>query len=174
VERFKHSSDTLYLSTRIGLHSGFISLGSIGAMNRYEYRPIGDIVNTAARIENLNKYLRTRILVSEEVIHQIDDLITRKLGKFLLAGKAKTITVYELISRSEESDSLQKNLCKTFTEGLNAYEKQSWEDAIKAFYEVTKAYNDDGPSSFYLHLCEKYRINPPDEMWDGVVVLGTK
>jgi len=174
VERFKHSSDTLYLPTRIGLHSGFISLGSIGAMNRYEYRPIGDIVNTAARIENLNKYLGTRILVSEEVLHQIDDLITRKLGKFLLAGKAKTITVYELVSRSEESDSLQKNLCKTFTEGLNAYEKQSWEDAIKAFYEVTKTYNEDGPSSFYLHLCEKYRINPPDEMWDGVVVLGTK
>ena len=174
VELFKHSSDTLYLPTRIGLHSGFISLGSIGAMNRYEYRPIGDIVNTAAKIENLNKYLGTRILVSEEVLHQIDDLITRKLGKFLLAGKSRTITVYELISRSEESDLLQKNLCKTFTEGLNAYEKQSWEDAIKAFYEVTKTYNEDGPSAFYLHLCEKYRINPPDEMWDGVVVLRTK
>ena len=174
VELFKHSSDTLYLPTRIGLHSGFISLGSIGAMNRYEYRPIGDIVNTAARIENLNKYLGTRILVSEEVVHQIDDLITRKLGKFLLAGKSKTITVYELISRPEEYDSLQQNLCKTFTEGLNAYEKQSWEDAIKAFYEVTKTYNKDGPSAFYLHLCEKYKINPPGEMWDGVVVLRTK
>ena len=174
VEHFKHSSDTLYLPTRIGLHSGFISLGSIGAMNRYEYRPIGDIVNTTAKIENLNKYLGTRILVSEEVLHQIDDLITRKLGKFLLAGKSKAVTVYELISRLEESDLRQKSFCKTFTEGLDAYDKQSWEDAIKAFNEVTKTYKEDGPSAFYLHLCEKYRINPPDEMWDGVVILRTK
>jgi adenylate cyclase len=174
VELFKHSSDTLYLPTRIGLHSGFISLGSIGAMNRYEYRPIGDIVNTAARIENLNKYLGTRILVSEEVLHRIDDLITRKLGKFLLAGKSKAVTVYELISRLEESNAHLKNLCTIFTEGLDAYDKQSWEDAIKAFDEVTKTYKEDGPAMFYLHLCEKYRINPPDELWDGVVVLSTK
>ncbi len=174
VELFKHSSDTLYLPTRIGLHSGFISLGSIGAMNRYEYRPLGDIVNTSARIENLNKYLGTRILVSEEVLHRIDDLITRKLGKFLFAGKSKAVTVYELISRLEESNARQKNLCKIFTEGLDAYDKQSWEEAIKAFYEVTKTYKEDGPSTFYLHLCEKYKINPPGEMWDGVVVLRTK
>ncbi len=174
VELFKHSSDTLYLPTRIGLHSGFISLGSIGAMDRYEYRPLGDIVNTSARIENLNKYLGTRILVSEEVLHRIDDLMTRKLGKFLFAGKSKAVTVYELISRLEESNARQKNLCTIFTEGLDAYDKQSWEDAIKAFYEVKKIYKEDGPSTFYLHLCEKYRINPPDEMWDGVVVLRSK
>ena len=174
VELFKHSSDTLYLPTRIGLHSGFISLGSIGAMDRYEYRPLGDIVNTSARIENLNKYLGTRILVSEEVLHRIDDLMTRKLGKFLFVGKSKAVTVYELISRLEESNARQKNLCTIFTEGLDAYDKQSWEDAIKAFYEVKKIYKEDGPSTFYLHLCEKYRINPPDEMWDGVVVLRSK
>jgi len=156
------------------LHSGFISLGSVGAENRYEYRPLGDIVNTASRIENLNRYLGTRILVSEEVIHQINGLVTRKLGKFLLAGKSKPVTVYELISRSEEVYAHQKDLCAVFTEGLDAYEKQSWEDAIKAFDEVTKTHKEDGPSMFYLHLCEKYKFNPPDEMWDGVVVLHTK
>lgn len=174
VEMLKHSSDTLYLPTRIGLHSGYISLGSIGAMNRYEYRPLGDIVNTAARIESLNKYLGTRILVSEEVLDRIDELIKRKIGKFRLAGKSKAVTVYELISRLEESNELHKNLCTIFTEGLIAYEKQSWEEAIKAFGEVTKIYKEDGPSKFYLHLCEKYKNSPPSEKWDGVVVLKTK
>ncbi len=174
VEVFKHSPDTLYLPTRIGLHSGFISLGSIGAMNRYEYRPLGDIVNTAARIENLNKYLGTRILVSEEVLDRIEDLIARKLGKFLFVGKSKAVTIYELISRLDTSNAHQKNLCKIFTEGLSAYEMQSWDEAIKVFYEVTKTYKEDGPSKFYLHLCEKYKADPPGDMWDGVVVLNTK
>lgn len=174
VDMLKHSPDTLYLPTRIGLHSGFISLGNIGAMNRYEYRPLGDIVNTSARIENLNKYLGTQILVSEDVLYRIDDLITRKLGKFRFVGKSKAITVYELISRLEESDARQKNLCTVFNEGLDAYDKKSWEDAIKAFYEVIQTYKEDGPSKFYLHLCEKYRMNPPDEIWDGVVELKAK
>jgi len=174
VQQFKHYSDTLYFPTRIGLHSGFISLGSVGAIDRYEYRPLGDIVNTASRIENLNKYFGTRILASEEVLHRVDGLMTRKLGKFLLAGKTKAVTVYELISRLEEANAHQKNLCSIFSEGLGAYDKRSWEDAIKAFYEVTRTSKEDGPSTFYLHLCKKYKINPPAETWDGVVVLRTK
>jgi adenylate cyclase len=60
VHRFKESSDTMHLSTRIGLHSGHMSLGTIGAVGHYEYRPVGDIVNTASRIEGLNKYLGRR------------------------------------------------------------------------------------------------------------------
>ena len=113
-------------------------------------------------------------MASEEVLHRVDGLMTRKLGKFLLAGKTKAVTVYELISRLEEANAHQKNLCSIFSEGLGAYDKRSWEDAIKAFYEVTRTSKEDGPSTFYLHLCEKYKISPPGETWDGVVVLRTK
>ena len=174
MKKFKQDFDTLHLHTRIGLHSGYISLGSVGAINHYEYRPVGDIVNTASRIEKLNKYLDTRILVSEEVLQQIEGFLTRKLGEFIFVGKSKPVTVYELISRTEESIEQQRNLCAVFTEGLNAYYEQSWEEAIKAFYESAKIYQQDGPSTFYLHLCEKYKVNPPGEVWDGWVRLKNK
>lgn len=174
VQQFKQNSNTLLLPTRIGLHSGYISLGNVGAINHYEYLPTGDVVNTASRIENLNKHLGTWILVSEEVLHQIDGFLTRKLGEFIFVGKSKPVTVYELISRIEESSEQQRNLCAIFTEGLNVYYKQSWEEAIKAFYEVMKTYEQDGPSTFYLHLCENYRANPPGEEWDGLVSLRNK
>ena len=174
VQQFKQNSNTLLLPTRIGLHSGYISLGNVGAINHYEYLPTGDVVNTASRIENLNKNLGTWILVSEEVLHQIDGFLTRKLGEFIFVGKSKPVTVYELISRIEESSEQQRNLCAIFTEGLNVYYKQSWEEAIKAFYEVMKTYKQDGPSTFYLHLCENYRANPPGEEWDGLVSLRNK
>jgi adenylate cyclase len=174
VEQFRQNSDNLHLPTRIGMHSGFISLGSVGAMNRYEYRPVGDIVNTASRIENLNKYLGTQILVSQEVLQDIDGFLTRKLGEFIFVGKSNPVTVYELISQIEEAGEHHRNLCTIFTQGLDAYYKQSWEEAIKAFHASTKAYKEDGPSTFYLHLCEKYRTNPPGEMFDGMVSLRTK
>jgi adenylate cyclase len=174
AQQFKQDFDAFHLPTRIGLHSGYISLGNIGAIDHYEYRPVGDIVNTASRIEKLNKYLGTRILISEEVLHQIEGFLTRKLGEFIFVGKSKPVTVYELISRTEESIEQQRNLCAIFTEGLNAYYEQSWEEAIKSFYESSKINRQDGPSAFYLHLCEKYKVNPPGEVWDGWVRLRNK
>jgi adenylate cyclase len=174
VQKFKQKSDTFHLPTRMGMHSGYISLSNIGAINHYEYRPVGDIVNTASRIEHLNRHLGTRILVSQEVLHEIDGFLTRKLGEFIFFGKSKPVTIYELISRIEESSEQQKDLCTIFTQGLNAYYKQSWQEAIKAFYESIKIHKKDGPSTYYLHLCEKFRANPPGEMWDGLIHLENK
>jgi adenylate cyclase len=174
VHRFKESSDTLHLSTRIGLHSGHMSLGTIGAVDHYEYRPVGDIVNTASRIEGLNKYLGTRVLASEEVLDQLDGFLTRAVGKFLLAGKSKPIVVFELLTRTEESNEQQRNLCALFTEGLNAHRRQSWEEAIEIFREVMTIHGEDGPAAFYLKVCEDYRENPPGEVWNDIVCLNNK
>jgi adenylate cyclase len=174
VRKFKQNFDTFHLPTRMGMHSGYISLSNIGAINHYEYRPVGDIVNTASRIEQLNRHLGTRILVSQEVLHEIDGFLTRKLGEFIFFGKSKPITVYELMSRIEESSEQQKDLCTIFRQGLNFYYKQSWQQAIKTFYESMKIHKKDGPSTYYLHLCEKHKANPPGEKWDGLIHLQNK
>jgi adenylate cyclase len=174
VNQFKEKSDTFHLPTRMGMHSGYISLGSIGAIDHYEYRPVGDIVNTASRIEQLNRHLGTRILVSQEVLNDIDGFLTRKLGEFILVGKSTPVTIYELICRIEESSEQQRDLCTIFTQGLNAYYKQSWQEAIKAFDESIKIHKKDGPSTYYLQLCQKYNANPPREMWDGFIHLENK
>jgi adenylate cyclase len=174
VQKFNQSHDNLKLPTRIGLHSGYMLLGNIGAINHYEYTPIGDIVNTASRIEGLNKYFNTRIVLSEEVLHQVDGFLTRELGKFLLFGKSKPVVVYELICRIGESSEQQRRLCSIFSKALNAFRRQSWEEAIKGFNESMEIHSEDGPSIFYLELCEKYRENPPGEMWDGLVSLDNK
>ncbi len=174
VHRFKQSSDTLQLPTRIGLHSGHMSLGTIGAIDHYEYRAVGDIVNTASRIEGLNRYLGTRILVSEEVLYDLDGFLTRECGKFLLVGKSQPIVVHELICRKEESNEQQRRLFAIFAEALSAYRRQTWEEAIQIFHKAMKTYTEDGPSIFYSKLCEEYKENPPGELWDGVVDMERK
>ncbi|MFC1886027.1 CHASE2 domain-containing protein, partial [Thermodesulfobacteriota bacterium] len=173
VHKFNLSSNTGQLPTRIGLHSGNMVLGNIGAIDHYEYRPVGEIVSTVSRIESLNKYLGTRILASEEVLHHLDGFLTRELGNFLLVGKSKPISIYELICRIEESDSQKKILCNLFPEALNAYKRQSWDEAIRILSESVKTCKEDGPSLFYLKICEQYRKNPP-ETWDGVFRLDKK
>ncbi|MBI2877356.1 MAG: adenylate/guanylate cyclase domain-containing protein [Candidatus Tectomicrobia bacterium] len=174
VQRFNRSSGNLRLPTRIGVHAGQMLLGNIGAIDHYEYCPIGDIVNTAARIEGLNKYLGTRILVSEEVLDQLDGLLVRELGKFILAGKSRPTVIYELICRREESASWQGEFCAAFAGALDAYRNRSWEEAIQGFREALKIQRGDGPSRFYLRLCQSYRKSPPEAMWDGLVCLDKK
>jgi adenylate cyclase len=70
------------LPTRVGVHSGQIFLGNIGAGDHYEYGPTGDTVNTATRMDGLNKHLGTEVLVSEESVAQVDGLAAREVGKF--------------------------------------------------------------------------------------------
>jgi adenylate cyclase len=174
VDQFNRSSDKLKLPTRIGLHSGNIMLGSMGAMDHYEYHPIGDIVNTSERIQGLNKHLGTRILVSEEVIGQLDGFFTRELGKFLFVGKTKPLSIHELLCPMEEVSDLQRRQCAMFAQVLNAFRRRSWEEAMEGFHGLIKGLEKDGPSLFYLRLCEQYRANPPEESWDGVVRMKEK
>jgi adenylate cyclase len=174
VTRFCRPSDATKLQTRIGLHSGEFVLGNIGAIDHYEYRAVGDIVITATRIEGLNKHLGTRILVSEEVMSQLDDFLTRDLGEFILYGKSTPIRVHELICLKTESDEQQKNLCNIFPEALSAFRSQFWGETVKILKEIMKTYREDGPSRFFIDECEKHKEHPPGEMWDGVVRMDRK
>ena len=174
VQRFNESANNQKLPIRIGLHSGEIILGNIGALDHYEYRPVGDIVNTASRVEGLNKHLGTRILLSEEVFHQIDSFLTRNLGKFILAGKRKHVAVHELLCRKDESSQLQMDICNYFSDALDLFMKQRWDNARKGFRMILDRYGEDGPSSFYIKLCEQYCKKPIPESWNGIVSIKKK
>ena len=108
VHRLYGPSDPHRLNTRIGLHYGDIFLGNIGGGDHYQHSVMGDIVNTASRIEGLNKHLGTRVLVSAEVIDRLGGLLSRELGGFRLKGKTSAIVVHELVCRLEEADGKQK------------------------------------------------------------------
>jgi adenylate cyclase len=169
VDRFNQARDPWQLPTRIGSHSGDLLLDNVGALDHYEYRAIGDIVNTAARIEGLNKYLGTRILISDQVIQQLEGFLTRGLGEFLLAGKNTPLSIHELVCRMQDLTEQQEKLCRLFAEALEAFRKRSWDEAAEKFLESEGIFGRDGPSLFYLELCNRYRENPPEESWTGVV-----
>ena len=174
IREFNRETPQVQLPTRIGMHAGHILVGNIGAVDHYEYRPVGDIVNTASRIEGMNRYLGTQTLVSDQVLHRLEGFSTRRLGRFLPFGKSNPVVLYELLGHAGDISDDRQELCRRFEDGLRAYHRQRWDEAIQAFDRTLSIYRADGPSIFFKRLCERLKRNPPADGWDGLVVMDAK
>jgi adenylate cyclase len=173
VERFNAANEEP-LPTRIGLHAGELALGNLGAGDHYEYRAVGDIVNTASRIEGVNKTLHTRILVSRAAIEGIEGFAARELGSFRLVGKEQPVTLYELLGRSGQVEGALEGLLPDFSRGLAAYRERQWQQAVGIFESILQSAPADGPARFYLELCREHALQPPPGSWNPVVYLNRK
>jgi class 3 adenylate cyclase len=85
------------LATRIGVNSGAVIGGTIGAGDRLSYTVLGDAVNTAARLQELNKAYGTRILVSEATrLLAGDGFGFAPIGDVAIRGRTGTLVVYRV------------------------------------------------------------------------------
>ena len=155
VDRFNEQHPSTPMPTRFGVNYGEVTLGAVGAASHYEYRAVGDTVNTASRVEQLSKDLGTRLLVTASLIDGLDPFLLRDLGDFLLRGRRTPTRIFELICRFDHALPQQLNLCADFADALEAYERQQLEVARTGFRSLLDKYPDDGPTRYYLRLIEK-------------------
>jgi len=173
VAVFNQKHPGFELPTRVGLHYGSMVIGNVGAMDHYEYRAVGDIVNASSRIEGMNKYLGTQLLVSEDVMQDLQGFICRNVGQFTLKGKTVSLQLFEVVARQEDITQELQQLLHVFSQALLLFQKGLWEQALVSFYKIQSSNPDDGPSQFYIDYCQQYNRNPPTN-WRGVISMSDK
>ena len=157
-----------YWRTRIGLHEGEFVLGTVGAQEHLEYRAVGDTVNTAARVQSLNKILGTLALATTDSL--VDERIGwRPLGRFLLAGKQIPVEVGEPLAFSEGLSEHQQGLIKDSTEALRLLGQQKSRESLKLFRQILRHYPQDGPAAFYVGHIEAILAGSRSADPDGVI-----
>ncbi len=90
--------------TRIGIHSGEVIVGNFGGKTLFDYRALGDPINTAARLESVNKHLGTRVCLSQAIVDGCPDVPVRAVGRLVLKGKSHPLQVYEPLAATNPAE----------------------------------------------------------------------
>lgn len=129
--------------TRIGVNTGRAIVGNFGGSERFDYTAHGDAINTAARMESVNKHLGTQICIAGTTAAQCPNHYFRPIGALVLKGKTEAIEAFEPISQNAAETPL--TMCYR-----EAFELLSREDSrAKSLFEKLK---EDYPNDPLVNL----------------------
>ena len=171
-ERLKQGKTIV--SVGIGINTGKVVFGSVGAKTRMDFTSIGDTVNLAARLEGANKAYGSKSIISEAVYTRLNGtFICRELDFITVKGKTEPVRIYEILQEKDNASVKLMMIKEEFEKGLAYYRKQQWDKAEHHFQICVNQY-DDEPARIFIERIKHFRNNPLPQKWDGVFRMTVK
>ena len=147
------------LYTRMGIHTGDVIIGNIGSDYKMDYTILGDSVNLASRLEDINKIYHTDTIISESTYKGAKkDIITRNLDIVAVKGKKEGVAIHELIDTYDSK--LNNNWIHIYEDGLSYMQDTQLEKAMSYFNKVHIARGiEDKPSLIMIQRCKDFIKN---------------
>lgn len=99
----------------IGACSGIVAVGVLGADTAHlQYTVIGDVTNTAARVQGLSRELSAPVICTESTIDRAGDrVVSEKIKTVSLKGKSRDVTVYRVLGLANDPASVDRMRAQT-------------------------------------------------------------
>jgi hypothetical protein len=148
----------LPLVMRWGVNSGRMFVGDAGPDDASDYTPMGEPVNIAARLESANKWMGTRILMSEStaLLLPAGRFLIRLAGRLRLVGCGHPVMTYEPLALADEADDALRATAELSNRMVGCFLTGDFEGCLNAEERLTGVCGPTRFAEVYRQSCDQY------------------
>jgi adenylate cyclase len=172
IDQTNKASGKMPIFTRLGLHCGQMMAGNVGSDDRMQFTVLGGAVNLAARLEGMNKYYGTQLLVSDAVRDEAGSrFLFRWVDRVTPSGVSIPIDLFELCGEldpqsADPASPADHERVQAWTPCVERYLARDWAGLAAQLALFQARYPEDGPAKVLQARCAEYLITPPPADWD--------
>ncbi|HUZ74639.1 MAG TPA: adenylate/guanylate cyclase domain-containing protein [Stellaceae bacterium] len=147
--------------TRIGVHSGHAVVGNFGSHTRMQYTALGDTVNTASRLEGVNKYFGTRMCISEATCASVSGIPFRPIAVIVPKGREEPLGIFEPLDEERAASPYIRRYLEAY-----ALAERRNPRALALFEELHRTNPDDKCVALHLERLRESNVGVEMVMHD--------
>lgn len=142
----------------IGIHSGPAHVGNVGSRFKFKYGPLGNTVNMASRVQGVNKYLTTQMLLTRTTFESMETRFSaRRIGKVRVHNIQEPVELFEPLPEN------QLALQGAYERALDLFEEKAFAQAASVLGRMLTEYPKDGPTLLLLSRTVQSLVNGAEE-----------